>query len=96
VVPTKDLMAVTADARAQAAAGEGISIGRRVHTVPAVRSTSCSWGENQRSSFRDRYTPGNPGQIWAYTQGLKLMLESWKKLAFLPFYCYKVKLSWEG
>ena len=33
VVPAKDNMAVTADARAQSAAGEGITIGRRVHTV---------------------------------------------------------------
>jgi hypothetical protein len=33
VVPAKDNMAVTVDARAQAAAGEGITIGRRVHTV---------------------------------------------------------------
>ena len=33
VVPAKDNMAVTADARAQAAAGEGITVGRRVHTV---------------------------------------------------------------
>jgi Transposase DDE domain len=33
VVPAKANMAVTADARAQAAAGEGITHGRRVHTV---------------------------------------------------------------
>jgi Transposase DDE domain len=33
VVPAKDNMAVTADARAQAAAGEDITVGRRVHTV---------------------------------------------------------------
>jgi hypothetical protein len=33
VVPANAHMAVTADARAQAAAGEGITIGRRVHTV---------------------------------------------------------------
>jgi hypothetical protein len=33
VVPAKANMAVTADARAQAAAGEGIVVGRRVHTV---------------------------------------------------------------
>jgi hypothetical protein len=32
-VPAKMNMAVTADARAQAAAGEGITVGRRVHTV---------------------------------------------------------------
>ena len=33
VVPAKTNMAVTADARAQAAAGEGSTVGRRVHTV---------------------------------------------------------------
>jgi Transposase DDE domain len=33
VVPAKANMAVTADAQAQAAAGEGVTIGRRVHTV---------------------------------------------------------------
>jgi hypothetical protein len=33
VVPAKDNMAVTVDAQAQAAAGQGITIGRRVHTV---------------------------------------------------------------
>jgi Transposase DDE domain len=33
VVPAKDNMAVTVDAQAQAAAGEEITIGRRVHTV---------------------------------------------------------------
>jgi hypothetical protein len=33
VVPAKDNMAVTVDAQAQAAAGEGITVGRRVHTV---------------------------------------------------------------
>jgi hypothetical protein len=33
VVPAKDNMAVTADARAQAAAGEGTTVGRRVHTI---------------------------------------------------------------
>ena len=33
VVPAKTTMAVTADARAQAMAGEGITRGRRVHTV---------------------------------------------------------------
>ena len=32
VVPAKDNMAVTVDARAQAAAGEGVAIGRRAHT----------------------------------------------------------------
>jgi hypothetical protein len=33
VVPAKDNMAVTADARAQAMAGEDITVGRRVHSV---------------------------------------------------------------
>jgi hypothetical protein len=33
VVPAKDNMAVTVDAQAQAAAGEDITVGRRVHTV---------------------------------------------------------------
>jgi hypothetical protein len=33
VVPAKENMAVTVDARAQAAAGEGVTIGRRAHTV---------------------------------------------------------------
>lgn len=33
VVPAKDTMAGTADAWAQAAAGEGITVGRRVHTI---------------------------------------------------------------
>ena len=33
VVPAQDHMAVTVDAQAQAAAGEGITVGRRAHTV---------------------------------------------------------------
>jgi hypothetical protein len=33
VVPAKDNMAVTIDAQAQAATGEGVSVGRRAHTV---------------------------------------------------------------
>ena len=33
VVPAKDTMAVAVDARAQAAAGEGVTVGRRAHTV---------------------------------------------------------------
>jgi len=33
VVPAKENMAVTVDARAQAAAGEGVTVGHRVHTV---------------------------------------------------------------
>jgi len=33
VVPAKENMAVTVDAQAQAVAGEGVTIGRRVHTV---------------------------------------------------------------
>jgi hypothetical protein len=41
VVPAKDNMAVTADARAQAAAGEGITVGRRVHTVRHGQGTTA-------------------------------------------------------
>ena len=33
VVPVQANMEVTADARAQAAAGEGMTVGRRVHTI---------------------------------------------------------------
>jgi hypothetical protein len=33
VVPAKDHMVVTVDAQAQAAAGEGVTVGRRAHTV---------------------------------------------------------------
>jgi hypothetical protein len=33
VVPAKDTMAVTVDAQAHTAAGEGVTIGRRAHTV---------------------------------------------------------------
>jgi hypothetical protein len=38
VVPAKDNMAVTADVRAQASAGEGITVGPRVHTVAMARA----------------------------------------------------------
>jgi hypothetical protein len=41
VVPAKDNMAVTTDARAQAAAGEGITVGRRVHTVRHGQGTTA-------------------------------------------------------
>jgi hypothetical protein len=41
VVPAKDNMAVTADARAQAAAGEGITVGLRVHTVRHGQGTTA-------------------------------------------------------
>jgi hypothetical protein len=44
VVPAKDKMAVTGDARAQAAAGAGITIGRRVHTVRHGQG-STAWRE---------------------------------------------------
>jgi hypothetical protein len=44
VVPAKDNMAVTVDAQAQAAAGEGISLGRRVHTVRHGQGKSA-WSE---------------------------------------------------
>jgi hypothetical protein len=33
MVPAKESMAVTVDARAHAAAGEGVTVGRRAHTV---------------------------------------------------------------
>jgi Transposase DDE domain len=41
VVPAKDNMAVTVEARAQAAAGEGITVGRRVHTVRHGQGTTA-------------------------------------------------------
>jgi Transposase DDE domain len=44
VVPAKANMAVTADARAQAAAGEGITIGRRVHTIRHAQGKTA-WTE---------------------------------------------------
>ncbi len=44
VVPAKATMAVTADARAQAAVGEGITIGRRVHTVRHGQG-KATWSE---------------------------------------------------
>ena len=46
VVPAKTNMAVTADARAQAAAGVGITMDRRVHTV--------RHGQEIRRGARDR------------------------------------------
>jgi hypothetical protein len=44
VVPAKANMAVTADARAQATAGEGITVGRRTHTVRHGHGTTA-WTE---------------------------------------------------
>jgi Transposase DDE domain len=44
VVPAKANMAVTADARAQTGAGEGITVGRRVHTV-RHRQGRAAWTE---------------------------------------------------
>ena len=44
VVPAKDQMAVTVDARAQAAAGAGITVGRRVHTVRHGQGNTA-WAE---------------------------------------------------
>ncbi len=47
VVPAKANMAVTADARAHAAAGEGITHGQRVHTVrPGQGKGAWTGGEN--------------------------------------------------
>jgi Transposase DDE domain len=48
VVPAKDTMAVTVDARAQAAAGEGVTVGRRVHTIRHGQGTSA-WTERQET-----------------------------------------------
>ena len=44
VVPAKENMAVTTEARALAAAGEGVTIGRRVHTVRHGRGRTA-WSE---------------------------------------------------
>jgi hypothetical protein len=48
VVPAKDTMAVTVDARAQAAAGEGITVGCRVHTIRHGQGKSA-WTERQET-----------------------------------------------
>jgi hypothetical protein len=48
VVPAKANMAVTADARAQAAAGEGLTLGRRVHTVRHGQGKTA-WTERQET-----------------------------------------------
>jgi Transposase DDE domain len=48
VVPAKDNMAVTVDARAQAATGEGVTVGRRVHTVRHGQGKSA-WTERQET-----------------------------------------------
>jgi hypothetical protein len=48
VVPAKTNMAVTADARAQAAAGEGLTVGRRVHTVRHGQGKTA-WTERQET-----------------------------------------------
>jgi hypothetical protein len=44
VVPAKENMAVTVDARAQAAAGEGVTVGRRAHTVRQGQGRTA-WSE---------------------------------------------------
>jgi hypothetical protein len=44
VVLAKDYRAVTADAWAQASAGEDITVGRRVHTIP--------YGQNNYAASR--------------------------------------------
>jgi hypothetical protein len=44
VVPAKTNMAVTADVRAQAAAGEDLTVGRRVHTIRHGQGTEA-WSE---------------------------------------------------
>jgi hypothetical protein len=48
VVPAKANMAVTADAQAQAAAGEGVTIGRRVHTVRHGQGR-MAWSERRET-----------------------------------------------
>jgi hypothetical protein len=48
VVPARDNMAVTADARAQAAAGEGVTVGRRVHTVRHGQGKTA-WTERRQT-----------------------------------------------
>jgi Transposase DDE domain len=48
VVPTKANMAVTADARALAAAGEGSTVGRRVHTVRHGQGKTA-WSERMET-----------------------------------------------
>jgi hypothetical protein len=50
VVPAKANMAVTADARAQAAAGEGLTVGRRVHTVRHGQGKTA-WTERQETEM---------------------------------------------
>jgi hypothetical protein len=52
VVPANAARAVTADARAQAAAGEDLTVGRRVHTV--------RHGQGQRA-WRERREPAGVG-----------------------------------
>jgi hypothetical protein len=49
VVPAKDNMAVPVDARAPAAAGEGITIGRRVHTLRHGPGNSA-WTDRQETA----------------------------------------------
>ncbi len=44
VVPAKEDMAVTVDAQAQAAAGEGVTVGRRAHTVRQGQGRTA-WSE---------------------------------------------------
>jgi Transposase DDE domain len=48
VVPAKDNMAVTVDAQAQAAVGEGVTVGRRVHTVRPGQGRTA-WSERQET-----------------------------------------------
>jgi hypothetical protein len=49
VVPAKDNMAVTVDAQAQAAAGEGITVGRRVQTVRHGQGKTA-WTERRETA----------------------------------------------
>jgi Transposase DDE domain len=49
VVPAKGNMAVTVDAQAQAAAGEGVTVGRRVHTVRHGQGQTA-WAERRETA----------------------------------------------
>lgn len=48
VVPAQENMAVTVDAQAQAAAGDGITVGRRVHTVRHGQGKTA-WSERRET-----------------------------------------------
>jgi hypothetical protein len=69
VVPAKENMAVTVDARAQAAAGAGFTVGRRVHTVRHGRGKTAWSARLETEVVRiaaltgyDQYGPPEPGR----------------------------------